>query len=89
AAGITPTITQVRSGEAELSRITGAKAPSGIPVGPSGAPAERPKQRGQAPFRGRGTARGQSSGRPGNSRRAGESREMAEARKAARARRAA
>ncbi|MFG3282264.1 DEAD/DEAH box helicase [Streptomyces sp. NPDC048111] len=89
AAGITPTITQVRSGEAELSRITGAQAPSGIPVGPA-ASAERPKQRGQAPFRGRGTARGQAaSGRGGNGRRAGESRELAEARKAARVRRAA
>ncbi|MFB7746842.1 helicase-related protein, partial [Streptomyces sp. NPDC056132] len=88
-AGITPTITQVHSGEAELSRITGAKAPSGIPVGPAPAPADRPKQRGQAPFRGRGTARGQSAARTGNSRRAGESRELSEARKAARVRRAA
>ncbi|MFZ3555031.1 DEAD/DEAH box helicase [Streptomyces sp. BH055] len=32
AAGIVPRTTQVRSGEAELSRITGAQAPSGIPV---------------------------------------------------------
>ncbi|MBT2450718.1 DEAD/DEAH box helicase [Streptomyces sp. ISL-43] len=32
AAGITPQTTQVRSGEAELNRITGAQAPSGIPV---------------------------------------------------------
>lgn len=32
AAGITPRITPVRSGEAELSRITGAQAPSGVPV---------------------------------------------------------
>ncbi|MEU3374898.1 DEAD/DEAH box helicase [Streptomyces sp. NPDC006711] len=86
-AGITPTITQVRSGEAELSRITGAQAPSGIPVGPVAPPADQPK-RGQAPFRGRGTARGQS-GRPATSRRTGESRELAEARKAARVRRAA
>ncbi|MFJ2652043.1 ATP-dependent helicase, partial [Streptomyces sp. NPDC087420] len=31
-AGITPQITQVRSGEAELSRITGAQTPSGVPV---------------------------------------------------------
>ncbi|MFP8963134.1 DEAD/DEAH box helicase [Streptomyces nanhaiensis] len=31
-AGITPRITQVRSGEAELSRITGAQVPSGVPV---------------------------------------------------------
>ncbi|MFD4523800.1 DEAD/DEAH box helicase [Streptomyces sp. NPDC058470] len=32
AAGITPQNTQVRSGEAELNRITGSQAPSGIPV---------------------------------------------------------
>ncbi|MFI9258908.1 DEAD/DEAH box helicase [Streptomyces sioyaensis] len=31
-AGITPQTAKVRSGEAELSRITGARAPSGIPV---------------------------------------------------------
>ncbi|MFF5898086.1 DEAD/DEAH box helicase [Streptomyces argenteolus] len=31
-AGITPQIAQVRSGEAELSRITGAQTPSGVPV---------------------------------------------------------
>ncbi|MGI5340664.1 DEAD/DEAH box helicase [Streptomyces sp. CA-181903] len=31
-AGITPHVAQVRSGEAELSRITGAQAPSGVPV---------------------------------------------------------
>ncbi|CAG6394938.1 Superfamily II DNA and RNA helicase [Actinacidiphila cocklensis] len=38
AAGITPEVTQVRSGEAELSRITGAQAPSGIPVPVTPAP---------------------------------------------------
>ena len=32
AAGIVPQTTQVRSGEEALSRITGAQAPSGIPV---------------------------------------------------------
>ncbi|MEV5750819.1 C-terminal helicase domain-containing protein, partial [Actinoallomurus sp. NPDC052308] len=31
-AGITPHSTRVRSGDAELSRITGARTPSGIPV---------------------------------------------------------
>ncbi|MFF3562154.1 DEAD/DEAH box helicase [Streptomyces sp. NPDC002574] len=31
-AGIRPRTTQVRSGEAELSRITGARTPSGVPV---------------------------------------------------------
>lgn len=32
AAGITPEVTSVRSGEEELTRITGAQAPSGVPV---------------------------------------------------------
>ncbi|MEU1196371.1 DEAD/DEAH box helicase [Streptomyces sp. NPDC005813] len=82
-AGIRARITQVRSGEAELSRITGAQAPSGVPVGGS-APAERPK-RGGAPFRGLGTRPGRDGG--GESRRSAESRRIAEARKAARVRR--
>ncbi|MFI1254613.1 DEAD/DEAH box helicase [Streptomyces netropsis] len=43
-AGITPHIAQVRSGEAELSRITGAQAPSGVPVTISAPAAERPKR---------------------------------------------
>ncbi|SNT51882.1 DEAD/DEAH box helicase [Actinacidiphila glaucinigra] len=79
-AGIRPTITQVRSGEAALSRITGAKAPSGVPV--AGAPAANTPARGGAPFRGLGT-------RPGReSRKAAEARQMAAAREAARIRRA-
>ncbi|RDG36371.1 DEAD/DEAH box helicase [Streptomyces corynorhini] len=52
-AGITPQTTQVRSGEAELSRITGAQAPSGVPVTISAPVAERPR-RGGSPARGRG-----------------------------------
>ncbi|MFJ4470028.1 DEAD/DEAH box helicase [Streptomyces sp. NPDC089424] len=40
-AGITPRITAVRSGEAELSRITGAQAPSGVPVVITAPPAQR------------------------------------------------
>ncbi|WP_329336743.1 DEAD/DEAH box helicase [Streptomyces sp. NBC_00663] len=44
AAGITPHITPVRSGEAELSRITGAQAPSGVPVVITAPPAERPRR---------------------------------------------
>ena len=32
AAGVTPEVTAVRSGEEELTRITGAQAPSGVPV---------------------------------------------------------
>ncbi|SHL25109.1 DEAD/DEAH box helicase [Actinacidiphila paucisporea] len=39
AAGITPEVTQVRSGEAALTRITGAQAPSGVPVPATPAPA--------------------------------------------------
>ncbi|WP_327375495.1 DEAD/DEAH box helicase [Streptomyces sp. NBC_01216] len=41
AAGIVPQITQVRSGGEELSRITGARTPSGIPVTITVPPAER------------------------------------------------
>ncbi|MET9605142.1 DEAD/DEAH box helicase [Streptomyces sp. NPDC006512] len=40
-AGISPTVTQVRSGEAELNRITGARTPSGVPVVITAPPAER------------------------------------------------
>jgi superfamily II DNA/RNA helicase len=43
-AGIRPQITQVRSGEAELNRITGAQAPSGIPVVITAPVTERPKR---------------------------------------------
>ncbi|MFI5758621.1 DEAD/DEAH box helicase [Streptomyces sp. NPDC051569] len=46
-AGIRPQITQVRSGEAELQRITGARTPSGVPVVITAPVAERP-QRGAA-----------------------------------------
>ncbi|MFD7405742.1 DEAD/DEAH box helicase [Streptomyces sp. NPDC059866] len=87
-AGIRPQITQVRSGEAELSRITGAQAPSGVPVSGSGPVAERPK-RGGAPFRGLGTRPGRAGRGGGESRRSAEAREIAEARKAARVRRGA
>jgi superfamily II DNA/RNA helicase len=51
-AGITPQIAQVRSGEAELSRITGARAPSGVPVVITAPVAERPRRSG-ASTRGR------------------------------------
>ncbi|MGW3726001.1 helicase-related protein, partial [Streptomyces sp. NPDC000851] len=43
-AGITPRIASVRSGEAELSRITGAQAPSGVPVVITAPVAERPRR---------------------------------------------
>ncbi|MEV6008136.1 C-terminal helicase domain-containing protein, partial [Streptomyces sp. NPDC051976] len=52
-AGITPRIAQVRSGEAELTRITGAQAPSGVPVTITAPAAERPR-RGGASSSGRG-----------------------------------
>ncbi|MFD9815567.1 DEAD/DEAH box helicase [Streptomyces sp. NPDC059080] len=86
-AGIEPTITKVRSGEAELSRITGAKAPSGIPLD-GGPAASRPKNA-NAPFRGLGTSKDASRGTGGKSRKANEARKLAEARKAARVRRGA
>ncbi|MGW7695492.1 DEAD/DEAH box helicase [Streptomyces asiaticus] len=43
-AGIRPRTTQVRSGEAELSHITGARTPSGIPVVITTAGVDRPKR---------------------------------------------
>jgi superfamily II DNA/RNA helicase len=50
-AGITPTTTRVRSGGADLNRITGAQAPSGVPVvlAPpvTEQPAARPASRGR------------------------------------------
>jgi superfamily II DNA/RNA helicase len=85
AARIEPTITKVRSGEAELSRITGAKAPSGTPLD-GGPAAPRPKNT-NAPFRGLGTSKDASRGAGGKSRKAGEARKLAEARKAALVRR--
>ncbi|WP_432110987.1 DEAD/DEAH box helicase [Streptomyces sp. YPW6] len=67
-AGIRPQIAQVRSGEAELSRITGARKPSGVPVA-GAAPAEERPARGGGAFMGRGTRRGGGAaprrGRPG------------------------
>ncbi|MGW2083887.1 DEAD/DEAH box helicase [Streptomyces sp. NPDC001880] len=53
-AGITPKIAQVRSGEAELSRITGARKPSGVPVGGAAPVPERAGSGGQS-FRGLGS----------------------------------
>ncbi|WP_221348476.1 DEAD/DEAH box helicase [Streptomyces beigongshangae] len=44
AAGITPQTTQVRSGEDELSRITGAQTPSGVPVTITAPASERPRR---------------------------------------------
>lgn len=98
-AGVRPTVTKVRSGEAELSRITGAKAPSGTPL--DGPAAPRPKNT-NTPFRGLGTSKDDSrggerksgtggaggrGGAGGKSRKGGDARMLAEARKAARVRR--
>ncbi|CAM5314165.1 DEAD/DEAH box helicase [Streptomyces pilosus] len=84
-AGIEATVTKVRSGEAELSRITGARTPSGTPLD-GGPAAPRPKNT-HAPFRGLGTTRGTPRAAGGTSRKAGEARKLAEARQAARVRR--
>jgi superfamily II DNA/RNA helicase len=84
-AGIAPTTTKVRSGEAELSRITGARAPSGVSLD-GGPAAARPKNH-NAPFRGLGTSKDEARGSGGKSRKGSEARKLAEARKAARVRR--
>ncbi|MDG4858705.1 DEAD/DEAH box helicase [Streptomyces sp. T-3] len=64
-AGIVPQVSQVRSGEAELSRITGAQAPSGVPVTISAPVAERTRRSTFGPARGR-------RGRGGQNRRSGQ-----------------
>ncbi|MFI9394235.1 ATP-dependent helicase, partial [Streptomyces bauhiniae] len=51
-AGIRPQTTQVRSGDETLSRITGAQAPTGVPVVITAPVVERTKKRG-ATSRGR------------------------------------
>ncbi|MDX3631073.1 DEAD/DEAH box helicase [Streptomyces europaeiscabiei] len=72
-AGIRPTVTQVRSGEAQLTAITGARRP----------PTATKSTSGNAPFRGIGTR----PGRPAKeSRKTAEARRTAEARAAARVR---
>ncbi|MFE9880741.1 DEAD/DEAH box helicase [Streptomyces sp. NPDC005784] len=72
-AGIRPTVTQVRSGEAALTDITGAKRP---PTGPK-------TSTGNAPFRGIGTHPGRAAK---ESRKTADARKAAEARAAARVR---
>ncbi|MFB7241689.1 RNA helicase [Streptomyces populi] len=73
-AGIRPTVTQVRSGEAALTAVTGARRPPTPPKSSTG----------NAPFRGMGTR----PGRPAKeSRKAADARKAAEARAAARVRR--
>ncbi|WP_329619706.1 DEAD/DEAH box helicase [Streptomyces sp. NBC_01255] len=87
-AGIRPQITQVRSGEAELSRITGAKTPSGVAIGRNAPVTPERSQRGAA-FRGMGTVPGKPGRAKNESRRSAEARKQAEARQAARIRRGA
>lgn len=84
-AGVEANTTKVRSGEAELSRITGARAPSGNPLD-GGPAASRPKNT-NAPFRGLGTSKDASRGTGGKSRKSSEARKLAEARRAAQVRR--
>ncbi|MCX5411543.1 DEAD/DEAH box helicase [Streptomyces sp. NBC_00059] len=79
-AGITPQVAQVRSGEAELSRITGAQAPSGVPVTIS-APVTERKGGGSGPRSRRGA-------RPGQGRRSNANTATPQARAAAAQRRA-
>ncbi|CAL9507887.1 DEAD/DEAH box helicase [Streptomyces sp. enrichment culture] len=78
AAGITPKVAQVRSGEPELSRITGARVPSGVPVVIAAPPAERPqtasasrRRRGRRGSAGQGRSAGQGAARRGSSPRDG------------------
>jgi superfamily II DNA/RNA helicase len=76
-AGVTATVTSVRSGEEELTRITGAQAPSGIPVVITAPVVERPRRSassGGSSSRGRrgrggggGGERGQGGGERGRS----------------------
>ncbi|MEU9207827.1 DEAD/DEAH box helicase [Streptomyces sp. NPDC048415] len=64
AAGVTARTTQVRSGEAELSRITGAQAPSGTPVAITAPAVERPRRGISRGRRGR-AVQGRPTGEPG------------------------
>ncbi|WP_411070281.1 DEAD/DEAH box helicase [Streptomyces sp. cmx-4-25] len=84
-AGIRPRVARVRSGEAELTRITGARKPSGVPIAGS-APTQEGAKRGGAAFRGIGTVPGRPGRAKNESRRAAEARRTAEARRAAKIR---
>ncbi|GAB2864401.1 DEAD/DEAH box helicase [Streptomyces deserti] len=53
-AGVTPKVTPVRSGEAELTRITGAQTPSGVPVVITVPVVERPRRAASATSSSRG-----------------------------------
>ncbi|MEU5217176.1 DEAD/DEAH box helicase [Streptomyces sp. NPDC020807] len=85
-AGIRPKVTQVRSGEAELTRITGARTPSGVAIG-GNAPVTPDRDPRGAAFRGIGTVPGKPGRAKNASRRSNEAKQQAEARAAARIRR--
>ncbi|MCX4699250.1 DEAD/DEAH box helicase [Streptomyces sp. NBC_01373] len=72
-AGITATVTPVRSGEEELTRITGAQAPSGVPVVITAPVVERPRRAASSSSRGR-RGRGGQAGQGGQGGQAGQSR---------------
>ncbi|MFF5798192.1 DEAD/DEAH box helicase [Streptomyces albogriseolus] len=57
-AGITPRITEVRPGDEELTRITGARTPSGVPVVITVPVVERPRRTASSPSRNRSRRRG-------------------------------
>ncbi|MYS85685.1 DEAD/DEAH box helicase [Embleya scabrispora] len=61
-AGIEASTIQVRSGDEELTRVTGAQVPSGIPVVISSPVSETPRRGGSAGGRGRGRRPGQGGG---------------------------
>ncbi|MFD5077348.1 DEAD/DEAH box helicase [Streptomyces sp. NPDC058371] len=67
AAGVVAHTAQVRSGEAELNRITGAQAPSGVPVTITAPASERPRRSG-----GPATSTRSRRGRTGQERRPGQ-----------------
>jgi superfamily II DNA/RNA helicase len=62
-AGVSPRVTAVRSGEAELSRITGARTPSGVPVVITVPAADRPRPAGSTGSRSSRGRRGRPGGR--------------------------
>ncbi|MER7709534.1 DEAD/DEAH box helicase [Streptomyces werraensis] len=62
-AGITPRITQVRPGDEELTRITGARTPSGVPVVITVPVVERPRRAASSPSRNRRRRGGAPGGR--------------------------
>ncbi|MER7837400.1 DEAD/DEAH box helicase [Streptomyces sp. NPDC096040] len=57
-AGVTARAVQVRPGEAELQRITGARTPSGVPVTIAAPAADTPREGTRSAGRGRGRGRG-------------------------------